>query len=119
MIALHSRAQVLVFREPVDMRKQYEGLFNLASTVLGRKVFDGDIFVFIGRTRKRVKLLWWDGTGLCILAKRLTRGRFIAPWLHKGEGALTLSRTELALLVEGCDLVGTTPLSPPPWSPGC
>ena len=73
MIALHSRAQVLVFREPVDMRKQYEGLFNLASTVLGRKVFDGDIFVFIGRTRKRVKLLWWDGTGLCILAKRLTR----------------------------------------------
>lgn len=85
---------------------------------MGHRVLDGDTFVFIGRTRKRVKVLWWDGTGLCVLSKRLDKGCYIAPWLRREEGALELSRAELALLLEGCEVVGRIKLSPEPWLPG-
>ena len=117
MIALGAHARVWVHREPVDMRKQYDGLWALATHAMKRDVFDGDLFVFIGRNRRRAKVLYWDGTGLCLLQKRLDRGRFIAPWLRKNDETLELSAAELALLLQGCEWVGVTRLSPPAWKP--
>ena len=117
MIGPRGRARVFVHRAPVDMRRQYEGLWALVTTAFARNGFDGDVYVFIGKSRRRAKALWWDGTGLCLLAKRLDRGRFIAPWEHTGTAPLELTATEFALLLEGCELVGRRPLSPPAWSP--
>lgn len=117
MSFLNGRARVYVHRDPVDMRKHFDGLWGLATSAMGKDVFAGDLFAFIGKTRKRAKVLWWDGTGLCVLAKRLEKGHFIAPWQRTGLGPLELSGHELALLLEGCELVGRVPLSMPSWTP--
>ncbi|MCC5023077.1 MAG: IS66 family insertion sequence element accessory protein TnpB [Candidatus Synoicihabitans palmerolidicus] len=62
--------------EPVDMRKQFDGLWTVASQVLREDPFGGALFVFTNKRRNRVKLLYWDGTGVWVLAKRLEKGCF-------------------------------------------
>jgi len=109
--------KVFAYRSPVDMRKSFNTLTALVVQDLGRDVMSGDIFVFIGRTRQRAKLIYWDGTGLCLFAKRLAKGHFAAPWARPGDGPLVLTTSELALLLEGSDLIGRMPLSPAPWTP--
>ncbi len=61
-------------------------------------------------------MLYWDGTGLCVFAKRLEKGRFAAPWERGERGELQLTVSELALLLEGSEVIGRMPLSPPPFS---
>jgi transposase len=100
----------------VDMRKGFEGLWALATQELGRDVLSGELFVFVGRDRRRAKVLFFDGTGLCLFHKRLEQGRFACLWREPSAVALSLSGSELALFLEGCPLVGTRPLSPPPLS---
>ncbi len=77
----------------------------------------GDAFVFVGKTLRRAKVLHWDGTGLCLFAKRLSKGRFAAPWKWAGDGPVTWTMSELALFIEGSELVGRVPLSPAVWTP--
>lgn len=115
MIGSTRQIRVFVHREPVDMRKQYDSLAVLVSRSLGADALSGDLYVFVGRTRKRAKVLYWDGTGLCLFAKRLEKGLFIAPWAQPSAGPLAITTTELALLLEGSELVGRTPLSPSPF----
>jgi transposase len=67
------------------MRKSFDTLAMLVSKELGRDVLDGEIFVFVGKTRRRAKVLYFDGTGLCVLAKRLEKGRLPAPWQGRPE----------------------------------
>jgi len=112
-----ARGRIFVHRTPVDMRKHYNALWGVV-TAMPHDVLSGDVFVFIGTTCKRAKVMWWDGTGLCILCKRMDKGRFIAPWKRASEAQLELSRTELALLLEGSDLVGRVRLRPEAWTPG-
>ncbi len=63
--------------------------------------FSGHVFVFRGRRGDLVKLLWWDGDGLCLFAKRLERGRFV--WPQAQDGTVALTRAQLAMLPEGID----------------
>src|SRR5262249_29575495 len=70
------------------------------------EVLSGDVFLFVGRDRRRAKALFWDGTGLCLYAKRLEKGRFAAPWKRGGGETLKLTMSELALFLEGSELVG-------------
>lgn len=79
---------------------------------MGHEVSVGDVFLFVSRNRKRAKVLWCDGTGLCLLAKRLDQGRFAAVWEEGDAAELTIN--ELGLFLEGCEIVGKMPLSPPP-----
>lgn len=67
--------------------------------------------LFVGKCRRRAKVLWFDGTGLCLLAKRLEKGRFAAVW-----STPELTQSELMLFLEGSEAVGRVPLSPPPFS---
>jgi len=69
--------------------------------VLGQDPFSGHVFCFRGRRGDLVKLLWWDGDGLCLFAKRLERGRFV--WPRAEEGVVILSRAQLSMLLEGID----------------
>jgi transposase len=73
-----------------DMRKGFDSLAAQAQTVLGQDPFSGHVFCFRGRRGDLVKLLWWDGDGLCLFAKRLERGRFV--WPRAEEGVVVLSR---------------------------
>jgi transposase len=108
---------VYAYARPVDMRKSFDTLAVLVKTELRREVLSGDVYVFVGKTRRRAKVLYWDGTGLCLFAKRLEKGHFAAPWQRGTEGPLRWTMSELSLFLEGSELVGRIPLSPEPWIP--
>jgi transposase len=73
----------------------------MVQTALEQNPFNGQVFVFRGKRGDLIKLLWFDGDGLCLFAKRLERGRFVWPKVDKGRIALT--RAQLAMLLEGID----------------
>jgi transposase len=103
---------VYAFGGPIDMRKGFDGLAAVVTLQLGRDPLSGDVFLFVNRTRKRAKVLLWDGTGLCIYAKRLEKGCFACLWRdHEGD-TVRLTMSELALFIEGSALVGRMKLSP-------
>ncbi len=79
MIALAGGTRVLVATKPVDFRKGAEGLAALVKDQMRLEPFSGVVFVFRSKRADRIKLLWWDGTGVCLLAKRLEDGRFQRP----------------------------------------
>lgn len=118
MIGLGRRVPVFAFAEIVDMRKSFDTLGAIVREHMQRDVLDGALYLFVGRDRRRAKVLFWDGTGLCVLAKRLEKGRFAAPWERKKSGTLEWTTSELALFLEGSELVGRVALSPPAWKPG-
>lgn len=93
------------------MRKSFNTLAGLV-LAMGHSVVDGDAFVFVSRSRKRAKVLWYDGTGLCLLAKRLDTGSFAALWGGTNRDVVTMTSSELSLLLEGCPVVGRMKLSP-------
>jgi transposase len=115
VIGTTRQVAVYAYGAPVDMRKGFDGLSALVVQGLGRDPLSGDAFVFVSRTRKRAKVLVWDGTGLCIYAKRLEQGRFATLWRDDGSAALRLTMNELQLFLEGSALVGRVPLSPAPF----
>lgn len=94
------------------MRKSFYALSGLVSS-MGLDVCTGDAYVFVARNRKRAKVLVHDGTGLCLLAKRLDIGRFPSLWRDDVTSYVDLSVSELSLLLEGCELVGRLSLRPP------
>jgi transposase len=102
---------VFAYPRPVDLRKGYDGLFGLVKTGLGRDPLSGELYLFVNKRRDACKVLVWDGTGLCIFQKRLARNRF-APLWRDDANATQLTASELALFIEGCELVGRRALSP-------
>lgn len=112
MILGTSRAvRVYAYPDAIDLRKGYDGLFGLVKQGLGRDPLSGDLFLFVNKRRKGCKVLVWDGTGLCIFQKRLERGTFAAPW-REDRAVVRMTASELALFIEGCQLVGHRTLSP-------
>lgn len=112
-----SRAlRVWAYPRPADLRKGYDGLYGLTKHGLGRDPLSGELFVYLNRRRTACKVLLWDGTGLCIFQKRLERGRFADVFRVDGD-AVRLTASELALLIEGCELVGRRALSPAQITP--
>jgi transposase len=106
------RTRVFGYSAPCDMRKSFNTLSGLVSS-MGHDVASGDVFLFVSKNRKRAKVLWYDTTGLVLLAKRLDIGRFAAIW-ETDDGEIELTMSELRLFLEGCKVVGQMPLSPPP-----
>jgi transposase len=101
MIGLPSGTRVWLAAGVTDMRKGMDGLAALIQTTLAENPFSGHIFVFRGRRGDLVKLLWFDGDGVCLYAKRLERGRFV--WPQAMSGSVALSTAQLAMLLEGID----------------
>lgn len=106
--------RALAYAAPVDMRKGFEGLSALVRLRMNRDPLSGDLFLFVNRHRTRAKVLLWDGTGMCLYAKRLERGRFAALWRDDGHEGMALTLTELQLFLEGSALIGKMTLTPPP-----
>lgn len=112
MIGSTRQIRVLALNQPTDLRKGYDGLSALVTRVLKRDPLGGDMYLFVARNRKRAKVLFWDGTGFCILAKRLEKGRFSAPWKTSPDKPMKMTLSELQLLLEGSELAGKISLSP-------
>jgi len=90
-----------------DMRKGFEGLYGLVRERLQLEPLSGHVFLFCNKARNRTKVLFWDGSGLWICAKRLEKGRFSWPSDDEQQARVTLSHEELALLLGGIE-VGRT-----------
>ena len=103
---------VFAYAAPVDLRRGYNGLYALVVNELGRDPMDGDAFVFTNKRRDNCKVLKHDGSGMTIFMKRLDRGRFPSLWARADEGEVELSHAELALFLEGSQVVGYQQLSP-------
>jgi transposase len=101
MIAAPSGVRVLIATSPVDFRKGMDGLAALVQETLKADPFSGAIFVFRAKRADRVKLICWDGTGLCLFAKRLEQGTF--RWPRVENGTMRLSPAQLSALLEGLD----------------
>ena len=101
MLSVSPATRVFVALEPVDMRKSFNGLYAQVQTVFQQDPTSGHLFVFTNRLRNRIKILYWDGSGLWVCAKRPERGTFGWP---VGEGASCCLRgEELQLLLHGIE----------------
>ena len=101
MIVPSSGVKVLIAMKPVDFRKGMDGLAAVVHETLGANPFGGVIYVFRSKRADRVKLLFWDGTGLVLATKRLEQGSFRWPSLR--EGVMRLTPGQLVALLEGLD----------------
>ena len=101
MIAIPAGTRVYLAMGPTDMRKGFDGLSMLAQDTLKQDPFCGHLFVFRGKRGDLVKILYWDGQGFCLFAKRLEKGRFV--WPITKEGVVTLTPAQLSMLLEGID----------------
>src|SRR6266513_307830 len=107
MLNLSAATRVFVAVSPVDLRGSFNRLFALTQSVLQQDPLSGHWFVFSNRVRNRVKILFWDGSGLWVCAKRLEKGRFSWPQSGDAQGKVVLSHEELSLLLGGIDLAKT------------
>lgn len=101
MIGPATNVRVLVATRPVDFRKGADGLAALVREEMRADPFSGVVYVFRAKRADRVKLLYWDGSGVCLLSKRLEQGAFRWPQVH--DGVMRLSAAQLAALLEGLD----------------
>jgi len=101
MIGPDAGSQIWIAAGVTDLRRGFTGLSAIVQTTLQENPLSGHVFVFRGRRGDLIKLLWWDGDGLCLFAKRLERGRFI--WPKVEGGTVSLTRAQLSMLLEGID----------------
>jgi transposase len=104
MFGLGPATRIYVAVGATDMRKGFDGLYGLARDKLGLEVRSGHLFLFVNSRRNRLKILYWDGSGLWICTKRLERGKFSWPQPGDQSERVMLSHEELSLLLGGIDL---------------
>ena len=101
MIGPGTDARVMIATRPVDFRKGPHSLAALVAAQFGGDPYSGVIYVFRAKRTDRIKLIWWDGTGLCLMAKRLESGSFKWPGIQ--DGVMRLTAAQLVTLIEGLD----------------
>lgn len=103
MFALNRRTKVFVYKKPTDMRSSYDSLSRLAKDVLRQDPFSGHLFLFVNARRTSLKCLYYDGTGMVIVSKRLESKLFskINPFYSR---EIILTPAEFSLFFEGADL---------------
>jgi transposase len=101
VINLTPGTKVFLACRPIDLRNGFDGLAAKVQQVIGADPFSGHLFLFRGKRGDYLKALYWDGSGLCLFAKRLEKGRFV--WPPIVDGSMTLTPAQMALLVEAMD----------------
>lgn len=107
MFHMNQNLKVLLAVEPADLRKSFHGLYDIARSELGELPEDGALFVFTNRSRSRIKVLCFDGTGCWVSTKRLEQGTFSWPKTDEDK-KMPLKPEALSLLLDGVDLRGPT-----------
>jgi transposase len=107
MLTTTSATRIFLACGATDMRKSFNGLYALVKTRLERDPLEGHLFVFCNKSRDRLKVFFWDGTGLWVCGKRLEKGTFA--WPATPAASVALTHAELHLLLGGLDLGKTRP----------
>lgn len=102
MLALTTTTRIFVAVAPVDLRRGFDGLSAYVQTVLDRQVLEGGLFVFTNRRKNRLRLLWWDGSGLWLATKRLERSSF--EWPRADGASVSLRPEQLSALITGLEV---------------
>ena len=109
MIVSARQVAVFAYATPVDMRKSFDTLAALIKQELKKDLLSGSLFLFTSKNRKRAKVLYFDGTGLCLFAKRLEKGRFAALADRSRSSSVQLTLSELTQFIEGSEAIGRSP----------
>jgi transposase len=116
MLSLPPSVRIFVATQPVDGRKGVDSLVAIVRCALLQDPLSGHLYVFFSKRSNRVRVVYWDRNGFALWTKRLEKGRFHARWSQDGQlGAQAMEAAELALLLEGIDLVGAR--RRPRWEP--
>lgn len=110
MFNLPASVSIYICDKPVDMRCGFDGLAAIVQNTLGMNPLSGGLFLFLGRRRDRIKILFWDRDGYALYSKRLERGRFPFPVPHKsndGSPVYSIAAYEMTLMLEGICLDGS------------
>lgn len=100
MFALTASQRFFLYRQPVDMRKSFDALSGIVSEGMSKDVLSGDVYIFVGKSRDKIKLLVWEKAGFVLYYKRLESGTFHLPKTQDD----SLSYSELCLLIEGMEV---------------
>jgi transposase len=100
MFALTAAQRFFLFSQPVDMRKSFDALSGIVTGAMSKDALSGDVYIFIGKSRDKIKLLVWEKSGFVLYYKRLESGSFHLPKQPDG----SLSYSELCLLIEGVEV---------------
>ena len=107
MLSLPPSVRVFIARGATDMRKSFDTLAAVVCDIIDEDPQSGHLFVFVNRRRDRMKILWWDRSGYCLLAKRLEHGQFhLYDQAGDREARYEMRASELSLLLDGIDLRG-------------
>lgn len=105
MFSFSTSLKIFLGVEPTDMRKSFNGLFALVRNQLKRDPLDGAVYIFANRRRTLVKILYWDGTGIWVMAKKLERGTYWWPSADgSGSADLAVASESLSMILSGVDL---------------
>ena len=99
MILNWSDIDIYIKPGATDMRKQINGLSLLVEEEFGEDLFNGNLFLFCSRNRRRLKIIYWDRNGFCLWLKRLEKDKF--PWPKDGDEAVKITRDQLVMLLDG------------------
>jgi len=115
VLSLGPGVQVVLATEPVDLRRGHDGLVTLVRSLWRADPYSGTLFVFFGRRRDRVKVLFFSAGGFIVYYKRLERGRFCMPHVPEAASQIVLDAASLAMLLDGVDLRAVR--RAPRWEP--
>jgi transposase len=104
MLTLPPSVRLWIAAEPVDMRRGHDGLAAIVRSQWKRELFEGHLFIFIGKRKDRCKILFWDRGGFVLYYKRLERGRFRLPKNVSESNHIEIDATTLAMLLDGIDI---------------
>jgi len=107
MLTLPPSVKIYVATERVDMRKSFNGLAGFVRDHLGDQPMSGHLFVFIGKRRDKMKILWWDRHGWALFYKRLERGTFRLPEAQADDVRIEIAATDLSMILDGIDIRST------------
>ena len=108
MLSLGNKIQYYLYSQPTDMRKGVDGLCGLINNHLKKDPLQGDAFIFIGKNRRLIKILFWDRTGFVVYYKRLEQGCFELPKQTNEEKSIEIDRRKLMMILEGISLKKTS-----------
>ena len=109
------KIRIFLYTKKVDGRWGMDRLAHVVESRIGLEPRSGALFVFFNKSMSRVRIFYYDGSGSCLFYKRLEKGIFKFPKFSAGQLSLDIAPTELALLLEGCDLKHIS--KPRPWQP--